>query len=272
MSGYDKAKEVADKLKAEVQEKEQEKEASKEKALTDLALLGQNKELAKMYADNAQVGSMNVQGELPMLKVHATGRSNKNFLSNGEEPNDGFFFYKSTGEQFETIDCHILTISKGFRAEGFEGKENVYNQILGGCIIEEGNNFKPFIMYITGLKLSYLWEFGKVASKYTHAKPIPIPMFALTVRLATKKVNNTYGKSWIIEYDVVKNPDGSPILVMDPGVFQYLKDSVETVEDTIASLIATKTKEEDKEEEAIVSAVPSKPDAEEIVDPGDIPF
>ena len=270
MTGYDKAKETADKLKAEQAEEKAKQEENKEKAQSELALIGQNKELAKMYADNAKVGGANLQGELPLLKVHATGRSNKNFLSNGEEPNDGAFFYKPTADQYDGVEVHILTISRGFRAVGLEGKGNVFNQIVGGCIIEEGNNFKPFIMYMTGLKLSNLWEFGKLASKYTKARPIPIPMFALTIRLTTQKVANSYGKSWIIDFEIVKNEDGSPKLIMDPEVFNYLKDSVVTVEDTIASLVAAKENKEEEEEETPIPTQEVQTGEEVALD--DIPF
>lgn len=244
MTGHQKFQQAGEKLKTEMAKKEVEEEKAKEEVNNQLAVLRSNSELARMYSESSQVGAANIAGELPLLKVHSVGRSTKNELSNGQEPNDGYFFYKPTGEQFESIECHILTISKGFRAEGMEGKE-IFNQIMGGAIIE-GDDYKPFIMYFTGLKLSYLWEFGKQVSKYTKAKPVPIPMFALKVRLTTKKVANNYGKSWVVNFEIVKTEDGAPELVLDPGRFQFLKDSVETVEDTIASLIATKTaKEED---------------------------
>jgi hypothetical protein len=95
------------------------------------------------------------------------------------------------------------------------------------------------------LKLSKLWEFGKEAAKYTKAKPVPIPMFVLTVKLTTEKVTHPYGKSWIIDFEIEKSKDGTPELVTDPGMFQFLRDHVETVEDTIASLIETKSTEDD---------------------------
>jgi len=246
-SGIEKAREVAAKLKSETEEKQQASDAKMAEVKGELVAMNQNSELAKMYQESANVGSLNLQGALPQLKVHATGKSSKNELSDGTEPGDGNFFYSPTKEEFDGLNVHILTVSKGFRAEGFEGKQNVFNQIVGGCIIGEDSSFKPFIMYMTGIKLSYLWEFGKEASQYTHAKPIPIPMFALTVKLTTEKVTHNYGKSWVVKFEIVRTEDKNPEIILDPKVFSYLKDSVAKLEDTISSLVETKTKEDGAE-------------------------
>lgn len=261
MSGHDEARAMADKLKAETEAKKKAEEQNKIEALNQLETIGQNTELAKMYTDSAKVGASNLGGELPLLKVHQTGKSTKNELSNGTEPSDGWFFYKPTGEQFETLQCHILTISRGFRAEGLNN-DKVFNQIMGGVIID-GQDFKPFVMYITGKKLSQMWEFGKMASKYTHAKPIPIPMFALTVNLTTRKEENNFGKSWLIDFEILKSKDGTPVVITDPGEFQFIKDNVATVEETIEGVIAAKT---NKESEVIQGEDPGPRE------PEDIPF
>jgi hypothetical protein len=272
-SGLEQARETAQKLKDEKAKEDAVKEQEKAVALTQLAELSKNSELAKMYSESAQVGAENLAGELPLLKVHSTGRSTKNDLADGTEPSDGSFFYKPNREEFKAITCHILTISKGFRAAGIQEPGNteareVFNQIVGGVIVD-GKEYKPFIMYFTGLKLSNLWDFGKKANKYTHAKPIPIPMFALTVQLSTEKIANKYGKSWVVNFEIKKSADGSPELVMDPGEFQFLKDHVSDVEDTIASLIATKTKENEAEPARPLREI-SEDRAQEVAD--DIPF
>lgn len=239
MSEQDKAREVANKLRQEKEEREATEAKNREEAVNQLAVIGNNSELAKMYAESASYGSSNLAGELPLLKVHQTGKSTKNELQDGSEPSDGWFFYKPTGEQFEKLECHILTISRGFRAEGLNN-DMVFNQIIGGVIVD-GSDFKPFILYVTGKKLQSMWDFGKAASKYTKAKPLPIPMFAMTVELSTHKEENSYGKSWLIDFNIKKAEDGTPILVMDPGVFQFLKDNVSTLEETIEGVIASKT-------------------------------
>lgn len=251
-SGYDKAKEVVEKLKGE-----KEKVMAEQKQLTELALsqmvqIKQSSELSKMYTESALIGADNLAGELPILKVHSAGKSTKNELVDGTEPKDGAFFYKPTKEQYDGVTCHILTISRGFRASGIDNKI-IFNQVVGGVIIDAGA-MKPFVMYMTGLKLKPLWEFGKVVSGYTRMKPIPVPMFALTVKMTTEKVTNNYGKSWIIKFEVVKTEDGSPVLVMDPAEFQFLKDHVEVVEDTIASIITAKTLPESGDDQTPASS------------------
>ena len=205
-----------------------------------LAIAG-NEELVKMYRENAKLGSENLANELPLLKIHAVGRSQSQ-LADGREPADGAFFYKPTREQFTELTCHILTISRGFKADGFEGKKDVFHQILSGVIVD-GAEMKPFMMYITGLKLSNLWKFGKEASPFTRAKPVPIPMFALTVKLTTSKEKHSYGSSWIVNFEIVKNEKSIPEVVTDPGLFIFLRDNVSTVEETVNSLIANKSGE-----------------------------
>lgn len=267
--GIEAARAKAAEIKAEVQAEADAKDRGLEQAKNQLEAIHNNPELAQMYSENAQVGASNIAGALPLLKVHAVGRS-KNELADGTEPKDGAFFYKPTGEEFDSVDVHILTISRGFRAKGMEGsdRDDVFNQIVGGCIVD-GTDYKPFMMYFTGLKLSYLWEFGKAASKYTHAKPIPIPMFALTVRLTTKKIDNSFGKSWIVEFEIVKSEDHMPKLVMDPGEFTYLKDSVETIESTIENIVARKAGAEVVEK---LQEVREEPEPSDPVDGDNIPF
>lgn len=240
MDGYDKAKEIAEKLKEEKSEKEELEVLKKEEIVNELAALASNTTLAQMYKDNSTLGADNLGGELPILKVHAVGKSTKNELADGSEPNDGYFFYKQTGEQFETIDCHILTISRGYKATPMEeGGKPQFNQLVGGVF---GEDYKPFIMYFSGTKLQRLWEFGKTVSKYTHAKPVSIPMFALTVRMSTEKIQTSFGKSWVINFEIVRSDDkNSPKIVLDEGEFTFLKDTVESTQQMIESIITNRS-------------------------------
>lgn len=216
-----------------------------------VAVVQGNAELAKLYGESANLGSQNLQGTIPMLKVHTVGKSVGNELTNGKEPNDGWFFLTGSQEQFENPICHILTISKGFKSEGMADKKtgvkgaDKFNQILGGVIID-GTEYKPFIMYFTGIKLSRLWDFGKEVNKYTHAKPVGIPMFALTVKLSTERVKHDYGSSYAVNFDIEKKGD-FPELVTDAGQFVFLRDNLKTMEETIESLINLKSTEEVKE-------------------------
>lgn len=248
MDAEDKLREKAKRLAKEAKETKDKKTAEAKGALVAIQ---QSPELAKMYKESAEVGAKNLLGELPLLKIHSVGKSRKNELADGSAPNDGYFFYKPTREQFKEIECHVLTISRGFKAEGMEDakgeKRIVFNQILAGAIVD-GDNIKPFMVYLTGLKLANMWEFGKEASKYTKAKPIPIPMFALKVKLTTEEKSHKFGKSWVIKFEIIKNENGSPVVVTDPGRFQFLRDQVEVVEDTIAKLIVARSTEETVEE------------------------
>jgi hypothetical protein len=209
-----------------------------------LAAVSRNPVLAKLFMENANVGSENLSAGLPLLKVHSTGRSQKNELADGEEPNDGYFYYKPTKEQFKELNCHILTISKGFRADGYEDKKDVFNQIAAGVIIGDEGEFLPFMMYFTGIKLQNLWQFGKDASLYTKAKPMPIPLFALRIKMSTEKIKHTHGMGWVVKFEILKDESGFPLVISDEKLFIQLRDNVAKLEANIASLIEAKVTED----------------------------
>ena len=112
-TGVEAARETAGKLRKEQDAKKENEAKAMATVKNELDKIRNNPELAKLYQDNAKVGAENLAGELPLLKIHAVGRSLKNELKDGSEPNDGWFFYKPTQEQFQEIECHILTISRG---------------------------------------------------------------------------------------------------------------------------------------------------------------
>lgn len=245
MTPIDKAREVRDKIasEAKIDKNPPVEYTGPEEMANAMAVISGNSDLMKMYAESAGMGAENIAGEsLPLLKIHSSGKSIKNELANGEEPHNGWFFYKKTQQEYKEVMCHILTVSKGFRADGIEGKTNVFNQIVGGVIIDDV--YKPFLMYFTGTKLANLWEFGKEASKWTKAKPVGVPMFALTVKLTTEKVVDG-AKSWfVVKFDISKDTEGNPELVTDPADFKLLRDNVQTVESMIDRLINTKSTED----------------------------
>lgn len=214
--------------------------------MTDLVkssadLVAQDEQLASLYRESAEIGAGNLSGSLPTLKIHATGRSKDNQLINGKEPNDGWFFYAPTQEQFETLNIHILSISRGYRTEGLEDKNKlVYTQLMAG-VIDDNDDLKPFIFYFTGLKLNNLWEFGKEAKAYTHRKPVPIPMFALTVKMDKESIKHEYGKAWVPTFEILKDKTGFPELITDPGKFVFIRDHVSRMEEVMEQVISLKS-------------------------------
>jgi hypothetical protein len=75
-------------------------------------------------------------------------------------------------------------------------------------------------------------------------KPVGIPMFALSVKLSTEKVKHAYGSSYVVNFEIVRDEKTNPVIITDPGEFVFLRDSLESLEDTIASLISAKSTEE----------------------------
>lgn len=246
----------------------------------------QNKKLVELFKANANVGTENLVGRVPLLKVHSVGRSSTNILADGREPEDGHFYYAPQQRDLgDSINCHILTVSKGFRTEGLKNQKNVFNQIMGGLIIDDGK-YLPFLMYFSGKKLRFLWDFGKEAAEWTRAKPIPIPMFALTVNLSTKKEKTDYGFIWVVEFKILKDNNKMPLVIGNESLFSSVREKVRDVVKMIDQIIEVKQlpdeengevqeKEVEKEEdEAVISEEEAKEleKNEEKVDPKDIPF
>uniref|UniRef100_UPI003F697E02 hypothetical protein n=1 Tax=Polynucleobacter sp. TaxID=2029855 RepID=UPI003F697E02 len=238
-TGLDQAREQAEKIRAEV---ESNKEMSMTEVKQELAQVKLNPALLAMYQENADLGTENINGSTPILKIHSTNKSTSNHLLDGSEPKDGSFFYPPTQEEFETVECHLLSVSRGYYALDLSKKKK-YHQLLAGVIINNKsgmNKMEPFITYITGKKCSYFFDFAKKLSTYTKSRTFPIPMFALKVRLTTKKVpTESWGPVWIIEFEIVKDEAGQPVVVTDPEVFIFLRDLVEMVDTRMNSLIGT---------------------------------
>lgn len=274
--GHDAAAKVAESLRPA----EEVKKAGEEEmriAKNELDMIRNNPEFARLYDENAQTGAENLGNDLPALKVHSVGKSSTNELSDGTEPEDGYFFYVPKQLQFKDVTAHICTISRGYYAEGMVDPKGVkqppkWNQIIGG-IIQNDDLMYPFLRFITGKNLQPMWDFGKSASKYTRAKPFGIPMFALSVRMWNKKEKNPYGNSWVTYYDIVKHENGEPKLVTDPALFHFLKNAVGELEDQINRLIEAKAMETEKQPERIESEpAPIAAEDREVVDSQDIPF
>lgn len=249
-----------------------DKQITKTDGKNEIQAVKENPDLYNAYKQNADLGAENLGGALPLLKVHLAGRSSKNKLADGSDPDDGAFFYGPTRQQFSELEVHILAISKGFRTDGLN-RQNVFNQLMTGVIISDGD-YKPFVMFLTGKKLAPMWAFGKEARRYTQKG---IPLFTLTVKLTTKSESNDFGKSWIVEFEIVSDKDGTPTLIHDLQEFNYLKDKVEEMKEVMDSIIGNKSGE-DQVEEAVVEdvykeeeEVKIEPEAEE-ANPDDINF
>lgn len=287
MTPQEKAFLEAKKLKNEVDEKK----AGEAKALAEvknsLETVRKNKALQEMYEKDAELGSENAGGQSPQLKIHATGKSTSNVLANGEDPNDGYFFYQPTGEQFKEVECHILSISRGYRVESLNEEkkargETDYNQLMGGVIVNGGKP-RPFIMYMAGSRLQKMWDFAADAAKYKRAKPFAIPLFALRVKLTSEKKIAEYepGKKtpvWLVNFEIMKDENNEPVVIGDEKAYSYLKSQVDSVKEMFNVII--KAKEINKVEvtepdEDIAQPVPTikvNHETGEAVNPEDIPF
>jgi len=250
MTGKDKFNAVGEKLKKEKEAKEETSEKAMAEVKNDLEKVRANPSMSQLYKDNAALGSENLAGQLPLLKVHTTNKSQGNELQDGSEPNNGWFFYKPTQEQFKEVECHILTISEGYRALRLNPKpgekQDQFNQLLAGVVVNDGK-IRPFMTFISGIKLSPMWEFGKELGKYTHNKKFPVPMFAIKVKLGTKLVSHSFGKSFAITFEVVKDENDYPVVVTDEEFFIFLRNQVGIYRELMNKIIEAKGIEEEPE-------------------------
>lgn len=242
MSGYEQAKAKADKLKEENKEAEEKAVAKKEETKNYLAKV-QNEELAGLYRQNAKMGAENLGGNAPYLRIH-TANSTANELPGGKYPKDGNLFYNPTKEEYSEVLCHILTISRGFKVWQEDKKTGAkklqFNQLIGGMITNDGE-YKPFLMYVNGLKLQPMWKFGKEASEFTGTG---IPMFSLTVKITTEQVKSDYGMKWVPKFEIVRE-DNAPVLVLDLETFKMLQGGVVKLQESIEKLIQAKSSDEE---------------------------
>jgi len=260
MNGEDTFKALGEKLKAEtaVNKPKEEfvpvREAEMASAIITMDSIAANQELARRYQQASKMGSENLSGGMPILKIHSIGRST-NELSDGSEPNNGWFYYKPTKQQFETVECHILAISRGFNTPKLGGKpgETSYQHLLSG-VMNPLLIDAPFIIYLNSAgHRNKMYAFGKQIHQFTHQRPIGIPMFAMTVKLFTVQEKYEFtgddgkkmsGKSWVMDYELKLNEDGTPVLVGDVKEFDFLEESVIKAQEMMESMITSKVGEE----------------------------
>lgn len=244
-SGYDKAREVANKLKGDMEQTQQLAETKNNEADKLLAQLANNPLLDK-FRKNAALGTENLSmGKLPALKIHMAGRS-KNKLANGEKPNDGWFYYAPDQSQYKEIHCHILSCSRSYMAKPMEGSdspEGKYTQLLGGLIVD-GKEYKPFIYYLSGKRLSPFWDFAKnTLSIFTHGST-PIPMYAIKLLLTTSEVETKWGTSFVIDFNLDKDESGNIQIISDEGLNVFMEDSLAKMEEMFENIIKHGANEE----------------------------
>lgn len=188
MTGLDKAREVAEKLKTQ-------KTVSPEAEVhplgeTQMAKISEN--LRKMMQSDARDDMKENGAQLPFLSLFDSARSTKT-LADGSVPHDGWFLLSSTQEEFDSPLVHIFHISRGFRvmqknSEGVE--EPKYMHMVSGVI--QDDVLKPFLMTIQGQqRVQRLWEFRDVLRKLNQRG---FPTFSLLIQLGKERVQFKDGK------------------------------------------------------------------------------
>jgi hypothetical protein len=274
-TGKDEFTKVGEKLKAEKEEQVEKEVEVRKEVKNQLAALKENPVLAELYKQNAQAGATNLGGSVPYLRIHTA--NSMNLLADGTRPQPGSFYYAPTKQEFPSLTVHILTISRGFRIlrkDEETGEEKMqFNQIVAGVFVDAGK-FKPFFMYVNGLKLRPVWDFGKEMGDFTRAG---YPMFSIVVEMTTEEVKTEkYGYKWIPKLRIARE-NGNPEIVLDVPTFNLLLEGVKKAEERLDSIIqANESQVTPVEGHQDITGNGNDDEEEvsegEVVSPGDIPF
>jgi hypothetical protein len=271
MTGEDKAAAVADKLRKKNDDIKIDHLAERK----PYALSESDPEFQKLLQQDAKEEIEKSGGSLPILKVFVTNKSTQT-LADGKEPNNGWFFYTPTREQYEMIHCHILKISRGFRMPGMADDKgevkNKWNHIVSGIILNDEP--KPFWLFVSGqARVQRLWSFEKELKEFNNAG---MPTFPLIIKLTTEKVANpTKGKSaaTVVNFEVEKEDNGIPQSIKTKEEYMNLRQKVHEQEKYINEYIERKEVVENVKPEVIedvsevsqeISSLPAITGAEEI--------
>lgn len=200
-------------------------------------------ELAEFYKENAGVGSENLAGSIPQLKVTESNSQNEGV--DGQYVAAGEFYYSPTKESFKTVKVSIMTISRGFYAlDNQENPQPKFTQLMGGMMLE---TMQPFVMFISGTRLENMWNFGKEIKPFTKQ----VPMFSFEVELGLDKNKTKYGMNHVVTFTVKRDDKGQVQLIADRDVLRVLRNGVDQVQDMFDSFI--EQKEVDKETGELLS-------------------
>lgn len=254
MSNYPTNTDESDFMQALLENDEEVKQVVTEKKETAIinsenneamqALL-ENAELAMLFNKNADLGSEELDGGRAQLKIHTTNKSKGHVLFNGEEPNNGWLFDTGTQQQYQTVDAHVLAVSRGFKAKGME-EEGIdaglkFNQVMMIVLLQDdGSLSDPLLVYLSGGKLNNLWEFGKEAKKFTKARPQAIPLFALLTKIGVEKWTHDFGSSFRFTFNLQYNELGHPLMVKNMEIAKELASGAERATKILKDLADSK--------------------------------
>jgi len=234
MTGLDKARETAKKIKKGI--KKEAGEANKAVVEVTEHKLQVGAEVAEFYRKNANVGSENISRDsLPGLKV--TESNSQGLLADGSRPTIGSFYYTETKEEFKTVEISMISVSKGFYVRPMDKtkKKMKFQQIISGMILD---GMKPFVMYVSGKRLQGLWDLGGELSPFTKHKEMPVPMMAFKIGLSTTSYKHENGVSHYINFEIMKDESNQVQLITDLGVLELLRGGVESMEAAVESIIS----------------------------------
>lgn len=227
MTGEDKFQKMGKKLKADVAKKEAVVEKTEEQVKQELAI--RQEKVKQMLAEDAKTEAQESGASLPFLSLYIMNRSTS-LLADGKTPNDGWFYYTKTQEQFERPLVHICHISRGFRVLKKDDKGEMipkYMHIVSGVLA--GDVSMPFFLTIGGSqRLERLWEFRDLLRKQNNKG---VPAYSMMVELSSenvkiKKPDGQPGMAKVINFDISKT-NGEIDVIDDYSLIMELRDATQ---------------------------------------------
>ena len=242
MSGKSDWNKTGKMLHKEEPKKEVEKEAIEPIRKEEMAKYDEN--FAKMLESDAREEAERLGGiRLPYLRIFVANKSTA-LLVNGEEPKDGNFYYVPTKKEYESVECHILHISKGFRMEALPDENGViktpYTHMVTGIITNDPEDYVPFVLTIQGqARLAAVWDFQKILSKERGGK---VPTYAMKVVMTTEKVKIKDNKgiertARIPKFEWKRDENGNIEYITDPKLYQLIRSKLAELESLVNSHI-----------------------------------
>ncbi len=218
MSGYEEAKAVNDKLKAEKAEREAKELQAQDDAKNDISVL-YGRKIAKLGREEMGSEDFNI----PYLILLQTGTDIPELRGKSKT---GYYYRSDTAEQ---IEKPLVTFVYVTNEERYNDKKKLTlkNKAYFGFY---QNTQEPFKLRMSGFGFAAHKQLQTELSMYENR--YEVPMFALTVELSSENKSGVTkdGEKYNVEKivcSIVKNEDGTPNIELDPARIGFLAESID---------------------------------------------
>lgn len=180
--------------------------------------------------DKLNVGAKSITADDVPTPTLSLVQSNSQMRdAEGRPLTPGKFFYKGTGEVFDSVTCAFLVLTKK-DLPSFSNKEVLdHTHIWLGAILPE---FKPFQMFMRGYGLS-----GSTGSRFLigRQRSLKRPFFSLLLTLTSEKTTNDKGTFYNVVINVEPNQDMTQVVTLGELAEKYEPKAEQEADAQVAS-------------------------------------